>query len=206
MFGEREMTSSDETRLVLATENRGKLEELRILLAPLSIATRSAKEIGIVMPPETGTSYLENAAIKATAAARALGMIALGDDTGLAVASLGGTPGVQTASFAASHGGWHRACEALADLTGIRSETSDDVRATLSCALVLAHPDGTTDRAEAAIPGRLHWPPSEAPGLAAMFTPDPPWSLLRAGVLVHRRIAFERLLPALVAALKQSGR
>ncbi|MBC8073695.1 MAG: non-canonical purine NTP pyrophosphatase, partial [Deltaproteobacteria bacterium] len=85
-------TRHDTARLVLATDNTGKLEELRTLLAGLGVETPSARELGCALPEETGTSYLENASIKAIAAAQALGCLALGDDTGLAVPSLGGVP------------------------------------------------------------------------------------------------------------------
>jgi XTP/dITP diphosphohydrolase len=196
----------DIARLVLATDNPGKLEELRTLLEALEVDTASARELGFALPDETGTSYLENASIKAVAAARALGRLALGDDTGLAVPSLGGVPGVDTAGFAVAFGGWTQACAELAERTGVRADPGMHVRATLTCALVLARPSGAIDHAVAAIDGRLRWPPGDAPGLAAIFAPDPPWDLLERGVLVHRRVAYARLLPALRAALTTGGR
>jgi XTP/dITP diphosphohydrolase len=194
--------SHDTARLVLATDNAGKLVELRTLLEVLEVEIASARELDLALPEETGTSYLENASIKALAAARALGRLALGDDTGLAVPSLGGIPGIDTAGFAAAHGGWAQACAELAERTGVRADPGVRVRATLTCALVLARPSGAIDHAVAAIDGRLHWPPGDAPGLAAIFEPDPPRKLLERGVLVHRRLAYARLLPALRAALE----
>ncbi|HWB77960.1 MAG TPA: non-canonical purine NTP pyrophosphatase [Nannocystaceae bacterium] len=177
--------------LVLATANAGKLDELRVLLGARAFELRTAAELGIVLPEETGTSYVANARLKAEAVARASGELALGDDTGLEVAMLGGAPGIATADFAAQLGGWRAACEELARRTGLHRGA--DVRATLCCALVLANPDGTHEIGEARIAGRLAWPPTNAPGLAAIFVPDPPERLLADGVLVHRRRAFEQL-------------
>lgn len=177
--------------LVLATANAGKLDELRTLLGARAFELRTAAELGIALPEETGTTYVDNARLKAEAVARASGELALGDDTGLEVAMLGGFPGVATAGFAARLGGWREACEELARRTGLPSGA--DVRATLCCALVLATPDGVLEIGEARIGGRLAWPPTAAPGLAAIFVPDAPAVLLEDGVLVHRRRAFERL-------------
>lgn len=178
-------------KLVLATANLGKLDELRTLLGARAWELRTAGELCIALPEETGDSYVANARLKAEAVARASGELALGDDTGLEVAMLGGAPGIATAGFAAQLGGWREACEELARRTGLHDGA--DVRATLCCALVLASPDGGEEIGEARIAGRLAWPPSHAPGLAAIFVPDPPEVLSEDGVLVHRRRAFEQL-------------
>lgn len=177
--------------LVLATANAGKLDELRTLLRARAWELRTAGELGIALPEETGATYVDNARLKAHAVARASGELALGDDTGLEVAMLGGIPGVATARFAAELGGWSAACEELARRTGLHDGA--DVRATLCCTLVLAHPDGTEEIGEARVAGRLAWPPTLAPGLAAIFVPDAPEQLSEDGVLVHRRRAFEQL-------------
>jgi XTP/dITP diphosphohydrolase len=190
-------TRASTAGLVLATDNPGKLGELRTLLAPLGVHAPSARELGFALPPETGHSYLDNAAIKANAITRALDRAALGDDTGLEVPALGGIPGVDTAGFAAAHGGWAQACAELARISGVRD--GHEVRATLCCALVLLERDGTRHDAEARIEGRLCWPPTDAPGLAAIFVPDADAPLVDDGVLLSRRVAFERLRPALLA-------
>jgi XTP/dITP diphosphohydrolase len=87
-------------RVVLATSNAAKLREFAALLAgqPFSLVRQS--ELGIVAPPETGTTFLENALIKARNAARASGLPAMADDSGIEVDALGGAPGVYSARYA----------------------------------------------------------------------------------------------------------
>jgi inosine/xanthosine triphosphate pyrophosphatase family protein len=114
---------------------------------------------------------------------------------------LGGAPGIHTARYTARHGGVAAACAELATQTGLLAASTPEIRAALCCALVLAGPQGVIAVAESEIPGRLRWPPGDAPGLAAMFEPDPPHVLVEGGVLVHRRVAFERLVPALRTTL-----
>ena len=88
-----------EKKLVIATHNKGKLAEFRALLSPLGIEVTSAGELGLPDPEETGTSFAENALIKARAACDASGLPALGDDSGLCVAALGGAPGIHSARW-----------------------------------------------------------------------------------------------------------
>lgn len=87
-------------RVVVATGNRGKLAELAALLAPLGVEVAPQSAFGIVPPPETGTTFLENALIKARHAAGIAGLPAIADDSGLEVDALGGAPGVHSARFA----------------------------------------------------------------------------------------------------------
>ncbi|HEY9011181.1 MAG TPA: non-canonical purine NTP pyrophosphatase, partial [Devosia sp.] len=83
-------------RLVLATHNAGKLREFQELLDGFGLDIVSAGELSLPEPDETGTTFAENARIKAHAAAKAANCIALADDSGLAVDALGGQPGVYT--------------------------------------------------------------------------------------------------------------
>src|SRR5215213_1436622 len=87
-------------KLVVATHNPGKLAEMRALLAPYGVEAVSAGELGLPVPAETGHMFSENAAIKAHAAARATGLPALSDDSGLCVDGLDGAPGLFTADWA----------------------------------------------------------------------------------------------------------
>ena len=87
--------------LVLASNNRGKLQEMQALLTPLGITLRRVAEFTDVSPAETGHTFIENALIKARHAARASGLPALADDSGIEVRALGGQPGV----FSARYGG-----------------------------------------------------------------------------------------------------
>ena len=82
-------------KLVVATHNRGKAGELRSLLGPLGVEIVSAGDLGLPAPEETGTTFRENATIKALAASRASGLPALADDSGISVAALGDRPGRQ---------------------------------------------------------------------------------------------------------------
>ena len=91
------------TRLVLATGNLGKLRELRALLAPLQIDTVAQGELGIPAAEETGSSFLDNALIKARHAAQHSGQGALADDSGIEVDALGGRPGVHSARYAGAN-------------------------------------------------------------------------------------------------------
>ncbi len=85
-------------KIVLATHNAGKLEEIRGLIGPLGIEVVSAGELGLPEPPENGVTFEENAATKADAASMATGLVALSDDSGIVVDALDGAPGVYTAN------------------------------------------------------------------------------------------------------------
>ena len=88
-------------RLVIASHNDGKVREIADLLAPFSIAVESAGELGLPEPEETGTTFAENAILKARASADGSGRAALADDSGIEVDALGGEPGIYSARFAA---------------------------------------------------------------------------------------------------------
>ena len=81
-------------RLVLASHNKGKIAEFRDLLGPLGIELVSAAELGIEEPEETGDSFAANARLKADATAKATGLPALADDSGIEIEALGGAPGI----------------------------------------------------------------------------------------------------------------
>ncbi|MCB1406059.1 MAG: non-canonical purine NTP pyrophosphatase, partial [Rhodobacteraceae bacterium] len=87
-------------RILFATHNRGKLDEMRALLEPHGVSVVSAGDMGLPEPDETEDSFVGNARIKAHAAAKATGLVALSDDSGLCVDALDGAPGVYTADWA----------------------------------------------------------------------------------------------------------
>jgi XTP/dITP diphosphohydrolase len=120
---------------VLATANRGKVEELSALLAEAGVDLRvtAASELGVTAPPETGATFVENALIKARHAARITGLPAIADDSGLVVAALGGAPGVRSARFAGE-----RADDAanIAKLLEALAAPTLDRAAAFHCALV----------------------------------------------------------------------
>src|SRR6202012_6305201 len=100
-------------RLVIATHNSGKLAEMRELLAPYGIDATSAGELGLPEPEETGTTFRENARIKAEAAAKATGLPAFADDSGLAVDALNGDPGIYSARWAGPKKDFHFAMQTI---------------------------------------------------------------------------------------------
>ena len=156
--------------LVIATHNPGKLEEIAELLAPFGVAVVGAAELGLDEPEETGLSFTENAEIKARTAAAATGLPALADDSGLAVAALGGAPGIYSARWAGP------ASDFGAAMARVEAELGDapDRRARFVAALTLAWPDGQCDTFEGRVDGTLVAPPRGTCGFGydPMFLPD----------------------------------
>ena len=166
-------------RLVIATHNEGKLREFKDLLEPFDLDLVSAGELGLSEPDETGTSFVENARIKAHAAAKASGSIALADDSGLCVDALNGDPGVYTANWAgsASNGGRDymvgmRRVEDSLQAAGAASPAKR--RGSFRATLCLAHPDGREAIFEGQVDGTMVWPPRGQKGFGfdPMFMPD----------------------------------
>ncbi|HTA65186.1 MAG TPA: RdgB/HAM1 family non-canonical purine NTP pyrophosphatase, partial [Xanthomonadaceae bacterium] len=91
-------------RLILASSNRGKLDELRELLSPAGHELVAQSELGVDDAEETGSTFIENALLKARHATRITGLPALADDSGLVVGALGGAPGLRSARYAGAHG------------------------------------------------------------------------------------------------------
>ncbi len=151
--------------LVIATHNAGKLKEIGALLAPYGLECISAGALGLPEPAETGTTFVENALIKARAAAEASGMVALADDSGLSVAALDGRPGVYTADWAerqwfeGSPGrDWYMAMGKVEGmLQALGPDTPRD--AWFSCVLAIAWPEGDYAVYEGRVAGQLTWPP-----------------------------------------------
>ena len=163
------------TRLVVATGNRGKLDEMRALLGPRGIEITSNKDHGLPEPEETEDTFLGNARIKAHAAAKALGLPALADDSGIEVEALGGAPGVRTADWAETPEGrdfmvaMKRTHEAL-----VAAGAAEPWRARFVSVLVLAWPDGHEESFRGEVNGRVIWPPCGVlgHGYDPIFIPD----------------------------------
>ena len=152
-------------RLVIATHNAGKLQEIGALLAPYGLECLSAGSLGLPEPAETGTTFVENALIKARAAAEASGLPALADDSGLSVAALGGRPGVYTADWAERQWfegepgrDWYMA---MGKVEGMLQALGPDAArdAWFSCVLAIAWPEGDSAVYEGRVDGTLTWPP-----------------------------------------------
>ena len=151
--------------LVIATHNSGKLNEISALLDPFGMKCISAGSLGLPEPPETGKTFVENALIKARAAAEASGLAALADDSGLSVDALDGRPGVYTADWAERQWfegdpgrDWYMA---MGKVEGMLQQLGPDSPrgAAFHCVLAIAWPDGEYAVYEGSCPGELTWPP-----------------------------------------------
>ncbi|HTQ13226.1 MAG TPA: RdgB/HAM1 family non-canonical purine NTP pyrophosphatase [Rhizomicrobium sp.] len=143
--------------LVIATHNPGKLREMGALIAPFGFDVKSADELGLPEPEETGATFEANAALKARAAADASGRLALADDSGLAVAALDGAPGIYSARWAGEKKDFASAMARVKrelDAKGAR-----DMSAKFVCALALAEPHGGMEIFVGEAPGHLEFPP-----------------------------------------------
>ena len=190
-------------KLLVATHNAGKLEEIADLLSPFSVTVFSAASLGLPEPDETETTFVGNARIKAHGGARASGLPALADDSGMSVDALGGAPGVFTADWAETpHGrdfdmAMKRVWQELETVSS-RTPHTAQFRATL----VLAWPDGTDAVFEGVMPGQIVWPPrgDQGHGFDPIFQPDgfdqtfgemDRWTKNR---ISHRGRAFQKLI------------
>jgi XTP/dITP diphosphohydrolase len=163
------------TMIVIATHNAGKLREIRELLAPFAVTFVSAAELGLPEPHETGFMFAENAAIKAHAAAKASGLPALADDSGLCADALDGAPGLFSANWAGPKKDFDFAMARLnRELTQRGATTPALRRGHFVSALVLAWPDGHQELFEGRVFGEIVWPPRGTIGFGydPMFLPD----------------------------------
>lgn len=162
-------------RLLVATHNTGKLEEISALLEPFGVSVVGAAEMDLPEPVEDGTTFIENARIKAHAAAQATGLPALSDDSGIEIDALDGAPGVYTADWAETETGrdfvmaMTRAHDALQ-----ASGAPQPWTARFCCTLVLAWPDGHDEVFPGVMPGHITWPMrgDQGHGYDPIFVPD----------------------------------
>ena len=195
-------------KLVIATHNAGKLKEISALLAPYGLECISAGALGLPEPAETGTTFVANALIKAHAAAKASGLPALADDSGLSVTALSGRPGVYTADWAERQ--WFEGAPgrdwfmAMGKVEGMLQALGPDTPRTcwFSCVLALAWPDGEQAVYEGRVDGTLAWPPRGVVGFGydPVFVPtgrmqtfaeiDP----AEKHLISHRADAFAKLV------------
>lgn len=191
--------------LLVATHNAGKLEEIADLLSDLNISVVGAAEKGLPEPEETGTTFVENARIKAHAAASATGLPALSDDSGIEIDALGGAPGVYTADWAETPEGRDFEMAMTRAWQELEARKAPEPRtARFCCTFVLAWPDGHDEVFAGHAPGRLVWPMrgDQGHGYDPMFQPDgyditfgemDRWEKNR---ISHRAKAFEKLRAA----------
>ena len=195
-------------KLVIATHNKGKLREIRALLAPFGIECLSAADLDLPEPEETGVTFADNADLKARAASDLSGLPALSDDSGLCVDALGGRPGVFTANWAEDAQGerdWMRGMTRVwEELEAAGPDASRDAH--FVCALAIAWPnDGQCETFEGRVDGSLVWPPRGEKGFGydpifvangyditfGEMDPD------EKHAISHRAAAFRKLMAAL---------
>ena len=169
------MRKLTDSKIVLASHNKGKLREIQVLLEPFGIECVSAGDLGLEEPEETETTFAGNARLKAHFAAKASGLPALSDDSGISVDALDGAPGVYTADWAETPNGR----DFVLAMTRVwdKLETADASHprhAKFQCTLCLAWPDGHDEVFEGSTPGQVVWPMrgSHGFGFDPMFQPD----------------------------------
>jgi XTP/dITP diphosphohydrolase len=207
-------------KIVVASHNDGKLREFADLMAPFGVEAQSAKAYGLPEPEETGTTFEENARIKAHAASAATGLIALSDDSGLCVDALDGQPGVYTADWATlPQGGrdFHLAMRKTEDLLQAKGAVTAEQRAGRFVATIcLVFPDGETHYFRGEAEGHLVWPPRGDKGFGydPVFVPNGyertfgemtaeekhGWKPGQATALSHRARAFRKFARACLGA------
>lgn len=164
--------------IVVASHNAGKIREIAELIGPFGFSAKSAAELEFEEPDETGTTFEENAAIKALASAKASGLPALSDDSGIVIEALDGAPGVYTANWAEREDGtrdFAMAMQKVEDALQEKGATTPDKR---SCRFVsvlcLAWPDGHTELFRGDVEGVVAWPPRGDAGFGydPIFQPE----------------------------------
>ncbi|QIE57168.1 RdgB/HAM1 family non-canonical purine NTP pyrophosphatase [Pikeienuella piscinae] len=192
-------------QLVVATHNAGKVREMGALLAPYGIETVSAGDLGLPEPEETEETFEGNARIKAHAAAKAAGLPALSDDSGIAVDALGGRPGVHTADWAETGQGRDFEMAMTKVWTMLEAMNAPEPRrARFVSTLCLAWPDDHDEVFRGEVPGRVTWPMRGERGFGfdPIFTPDGEnetfgeMDPVRKNAMSHRARAFEKLVEA----------
>jgi XTP/dITP diphosphohydrolase len=162
-------------KLLVATHNKGKLNEITEILAPFGVSVVGAGEMNLPEPEETEDTLVGNARIKAHAAAKAPGLPALSADSGITIAALNGAPGVYTADWAETPNGRDFKMAMTRAIDELNAAGANAPRtAQFRCTLVIAWPDGHDEVFEGVMPGQLVWPIRGEHGFGydPMFQPD----------------------------------
>jgi len=214
------MRKLDTKTIVVASHNAGKIREIAELIGPFGFSAKSAAELKFEEPEETGTTFAENAAIKALASARASGLPALSDDSGIIIDALDGAPGVYTANWAEREDGsrdFQMAMEKVENALQERGATRPEQRTCrFVSVLCLAWPDGHTEMFRGEVEGTVAWPPrgSEGFGYDPVFQPagyditfgemssdqKHGWKPGEPEALSHRARAFKRFVETCLEA------
>ena len=214
------MRKLDTRTIVVASHNAGKIREIADLIGPFGFSAKSAADLNFIEPDETGTTFEENAAIKALASAKASGLPALSDDSGLVIDALDGAPGVYTANWAEREDGtrdFKMAMEKVEKALADRDATKPERRtARFVSVLCLAWPDGHTELFRGEVEGTVVWPPRGTQGFGydPIFQPEGydttfgemsaeqkhGWKPGDAQALSHRARAFKRFVETCLEA------
>lgn len=190
------------TKLVVASHNAGKIAEIKTLLAPLKIEVQSAAELRLGDVEETGTTFEENAKIKANTLSLMCGLPCLADDSGLCVDALDGRPGVYSARYAPNRD-FKEGMKMLLD--EMEKSGSDNRKAHFSCCLALACPNQKTKVFEGRVDGSISKKPKGSNGFGydPIFIPEgfeQTFAELGDDVknkISHRRRALEKFIQEL---------
>jgi len=192
-------------KLVIASHNPGKVREIGELLAPFGADVISAGDLGLAEPVEDGVTFIANAEIKALAAAKASGHVALADDSGLCVHALNNDPGVYSARWAGPNKDFAEAMQKVED--ALKTAKAQDRSAHFACALSMAWPDGHVETFEGQVHGTMTWPACGDMGFGydPTFVPDgfettfAEMQPQQKHAMSHRARAFEKLVAACFA-------
>lgn len=192
-----------EPKLLIASHNKDKIREIADLLGPLQIITTSSAAMGLDEPDETGTTFMENAKLKATAGMQATGLPCLADDSGLVIPALNGQPGIYSGRWADQPNGTRNFSYAI---NRVISEMADkeDLSSYFVCALSLVWPDGFDVTVEGKAYGHLTFPPRGETGFGydPIFIPEghsktyaemPPKQKQQ---ISHRAVAIQKMMKA----------
>ena len=191
-------------RFVLATHNKGKIAEFRELLGPMRIEIVSSADLGLPEPEETGNSFAANALLKAEATAKAAGLPALADDSGIEIEALDGAPGIYSARWAGEGRDFAAAIARVERELAAKGALMPPPRANFTCVLCLTAPEGEPEFYEGKAFGHLSFPPRGRLGFGydPIFVPDG-HSLTFAEMtpeekhhISHRAVAFEAFAKA----------
>ena len=199
------MRKLEEDWLVIASHNQGKIRELKGLLDPLGYNLVTAGDLHLPEPEEIGTTFEANAELKALASAKAAGMPALADDSGLAVDRLDGAPGIYSARLAGPQRDFDMAVELVEK--ALQEKSPDNRRARFVSVICLAWPDGHTEFFRGEVEGTIVRPARGTQGFGydPIFQPDGHertfgemsagekhgWNRGDAAALSHRARAFK---------------
>jgi XTP/dITP diphosphohydrolase len=204
------MRKLNKKELIIASHNDGKISEIKELLNFFDIKTVSSKGLNLIEPEENGSTFIENAIIKARSAAKHSNYIALSDDSGLEVHSLNNDPGIYSARWAGENKDFNAAMKKINTLLNQKgAKTSDLRKASFVCSLCICWPDNLIEYVEERVNGTIVWPPRGNLGFGydSIFLPDNhtktfgemsseekhSWSPTKIG-LSHRAKAFSKLV------------